>query len=120
MSKRTLLFIGERRSKRAKRMGVRWRDGALAAVPLFRGLRAAGLDPDAHHFTNLFEYGGIEAAQLADVAGWTIVAMGQKVQRALAAKGVKFVPLIHPAARGAIRKRERYTAHVVDTMRRIA
>jgi hypothetical protein len=44
--------------------------------------------------------------------GLTVVAMGCKVQEALLRAGVPFLPLVHPAARGVIRTRAVYQAHV--------
>lgn len=109
-----LLVVGHSRSQRAIQMGVRWEDEALAAIPLFAGLRAAGLDPLADcRFVNWFERGGRAAVRRhkGHIAG-----LGKEVQEALAARRVAHVPLIHPAARGAIRLRERYIAHVVERL----
>jgi len=107
-----ILIVGERRSPKARKMRVRWEDEALAAVPLFAGLRAAGIDPGACRFVNWFE-GGKGATRKHR---GRIVGLGKKVQRALSAEGIHHVPLIHPAARGSIRLRERYIAHVVGML----
>ena len=45
-----------------------------------------------------------------------IVAMGAKVQKALRAEGINFIPIVHPAARGAIRKKERYIEHIREAL----
>ena len=42
------VFVGEKRSARAIRLGVRWEDGRLSGKTLFEALRAAGTDPAAH------------------------------------------------------------------------
>lgn len=103
-----ILFVGERRSNKAKTMGVRWQDEALAAKPLFEALRLIGIDPAACQFVNWFE-GGKGAVRSTKLP---VVAMGNKVQAALAQEGIAFVPLVHPAARGKIRATDRYRAHV--------
>lgn len=48
--------------------------------------------------------------------GIVIVALGKRVSVALARLGIDHVALVHPAARGRIRKRERYIKHVADTL----
>jgi hypothetical protein len=107
-----LLIVGEKRSDLAIKRGVRWEDEALAAVPLFQALRAAGIDPASCQFVNWFE--GNEDVVRAH-SGW-IVGLGQKVQKALAAERIAHIPLVHPAARGKIRLRANYIAHVVSTL----
>ena len=109
-----ILVVGERRSPRAITLGVHWNDEALAAVPLFEALRAAGIEPLADcRFCNWFEDGGDE---LARCHPGPIIALGQKVQRAMVAEGVPHIGLVHPAARGTIRLRANYIA---DTVRRL-
>jgi hypothetical protein len=104
-----LLFVGESRSPTAKRMGVTWKDGRLAAKPLFEALEFIGIDPAQHKFVNWFE-GGKQAVR--SFRDGSIVAMGKKVQRALDAEGIQYIGIVHPAARGKIRKRETYISHV--------
>ena len=110
------LFVGEQRSSRAKELNVYLQDGALAAAPLFDALRACGIDPLACRFTNWFERGGKTAVKQARKEGMTIVGMGRKVQRALESRRIPHVPIIHPAARGKIRKRENYIAHIEEAL----
>jgi hypothetical protein len=38
--------------------------------------------------------------------------MGKPVQRAMTAAGIIHTPIIHPAARGKIHRKDRYAAHV--------
>jgi hypothetical protein len=124
MSRRLFLFVGERRSPTAVRLGVSWGDGRLAAAPLFEALDALGVCPSAQLFTNLFPDEGplvaqpavLEAVRTASRAGLTVVALGRRVARALEAAGPPYVCLIHPAARGLIRKRERYLEHVRERL----
>jgi hypothetical protein len=109
----SFLFVGERRSPRAVQMGVHWHDEALAAVPLFEALRASGVDPAACRFVNWFD--GDDRDLVRSWTG-TVVALGKKVQKALSAEGVAHTPLVHPAARGTIRLRANYIAHVRQTL----
>ena len=107
-----MLFVGEQRSKLAVKLGLRWEDGGLAAKPLFEALRACGIDPAQCKFTNWFEPGQPEAIMKEYMKGERIIALGKKVQIAMMVEGIDFVPLVHPAARGKIRRRDRYIAHV--------
>jgi uracil-DNA glycosylase len=119
------LFVGEQRSRRAIRLGVRWEDGRLSGKTLHDALRAAGLDPAEQTFVNLFrEAPGrhrVDRAALARIrvlaaTGFPVVAMGCKVQEALVRAGVRHVPLVHPAARGVIRTKCLYQAHVAGVL----
>lgn len=119
-----LLFIGECRSLTAKAKDWTWEDGRLAAKPLFEALEAMGVNPRDHEYTNLwmdtsppaiaankFEWLGMKRD-----SGFVLVALGKRVSAQLEAKHVDHVALVHPAARGRIRKRERYHAHVKDKL----
>jgi hypothetical protein len=86
----------------------------LAAKQLFDALLATGIDPAAHRFVNWFERGG---RGLVRRHVGPIVAMGRKVQQALAASGIEHLELVHPAARGAIRKKAVYEDHVRRVLR---
>lgn len=134
-----LIFIGECRSLTAIRNGWSWEDGRLAAKPLFEALVAMGLDPAAQEYANLFEdpsptsrrsrkrtttkvcegiVSGLLVLETAiqDEDRAVIVALGQRVSRELAARGIEHVALVHPAARGRIRKRARYIRHVAERL----
>jgi hypothetical protein len=117
------LFIGERRSPTAVRMGVTWVDGHLCAKNLHEALRATGIDPSTCKFGNAYQDNGMP--NLADLKraarhareGGCVVALGEKAHRQLKKAGVLHVTrLIHPAARGFIRKRERYQEHVATVL----
>lgn len=119
-----VLFVGERRSRRAVAMGMTWEDGRLAARSLFDALRAAGLGVDRHRFVNLYPDAG-GAAPVPEVArqvrraaagGVLVVALGRKVSRGLDALGVRHAYLTHPAARGAVRRKETYAELVAYTL----
>jgi hypothetical protein len=113
---RTFLFVGEARSNRAKEMGVRWRDGRLAAKSLFDALVTIGIDPLDHYYCNRFERGALtrirEIARQSDPPVITIVAMGKKVAKQLTIDGIEHIPITHPAARGRIRKKSQYANHL--------
>lgn len=53
-----LMFVGERRSQSAIRMGVHWEDGRLAAKQLFDALLALGIDPQRCEFVHWWEPDG--------------------------------------------------------------
>lgn len=127
---RDLLFVGECRSLTAQRKGWTWADGRLAARPLFEALAAMGVDAAAHKFVNLWTDNatGITPGTRGIgrvTIGWqrvelirhhsetgVVVALGKRVSIELAKRGIVHVALVHPAARGRIRKRERYIEHV--------
>jgi len=108
------LIVGERRSPKAIRLGLTWESGGLAAKPLFEALRTAGVDPAICQFVNWFEGG---EAIVRKHRG-RIIGLGQKVQKALTGAGISHIPVVHPAARGKIRLRTNYVAHVVTQLRR--
>ena len=119
-----LVFVGERPSTRAQQMRVTWQDGRLAAKPLHTALRACGLSPGAQLYLNLFRtHGPLTVKQTAlrrlrclQRAGLTIVALGRHVAQALDTAGIPHLRLVHPAARGPLRKTARYCAHVRATL----
>ena len=122
------VFVGERRSPRAMAIGATWEGGRLAAKTLHDALRACGLDPARQVYLNLFaDPGEADAARvirpdiLAELRviaalGAPIVGLGRLVQRALARAGIAHRPLTHPAARGSIRRRATYQAHVATVL----
>jgi 2-methylaconitate cis-trans-isomerase PrpF len=109
------MFVGEQRSRKAETMGVHWRDGRLAAKQLFDALRACGIEPAEHEYVNAFEKFGANVRRIRAHPGLR-VGMGQKVCRFLTAMHIEHVALVHPAARGAIRKKGVYAAHVRDVL----
>jgi hypothetical protein len=126
---RRLVFVGERRSRKARELNASWTNGGLAAHTLHAALRACGIDPSAVLFLNLFQEGDgaliVEPAMLERVRALasdcaTVIALGRTVQRTLARSGIAFLPLVHPAARGRIRTRAIYQAHVAEVLARVA
>ena len=112
--------------QRAIQMGVRWEHGRLCARTLHAALRAIGLAPEEQGYVNLYfdaEPPALDEAVLARLRtlaeeGVEIVGLGRIVQRALERAGVDHRQLIHPAARGAIRARAAYQAHVATVLGR--
>jgi hypothetical protein len=100
----------------------------VAAHTLHAALRACSIDPNTVLFLNLFEEG--DGARVMDVTileqvrtlaseSATVIALGRVVQR-LARYQISFVPLTHPAARGRIRTRAVYQAHVAEVLAQVA
>jgi hypothetical protein len=115
------VFVGEQRSPRAQQLGVTWDHQALCSKTLHDALRACGVT-GLLRFVNIRDDAGLLDVQTlhwlarCDEQGATIIALGQKVQAVLRKQRVPFVAMIHPAARGTIRKRERYQQHVREVM----
>jgi hypothetical protein len=93
------MFVGERRSRSAIRMGVHWEDGRLAAKQLFDALLALGIDPQRCEFVNWWERGGRRSVRQHYQGGGTLVGLGRKVQKELTDFGLRHLSLTHPAAR---------------------
>jgi hypothetical protein len=110
------IFVGECPSDTAKRKRWTWYDGRLAAKQLFDALVACGVKPHQQQFVNLFTGPACRVnrrvVSFIRIAKCPVVAMGGKVQRALADLGILFRAMVHPAARGRIRRKDRYTRHV--------
>lgn len=117
-----LLFVGERRSPTAIRMGVTWEDGRVCAKTLHEALDAVGIARDARLFLNAFTDDGrpdphtVRMAQCHVTVGGVVVGLGERAQRQLTAAGVPHLKLIHPAARGRIRRTDAYRAHVAQIL----
>lgn len=117
------VFVGEKRSARAIAMGVRWTDGRLAARSLFQALASNGIDPTDQRFVNLFldgdDYrisgGGVRLIRQLSLR-LRVVALGRRVADELTRLDIAHRSLVHPAARGAIRRRDRYHSHVRDVL----
>lgn len=112
------LFVGEAPSNKAREMGVSWRDGRLAAKQLFDALAANGLVPLEHEFDNWFVgRNPARRVRAAAARGLVVVAMGQKVSKAMKIAGIAHKQLVHPAARGKIRLKATYAQHVREVLR---
>jgi hypothetical protein len=123
------VFVGERPSPKAAAIGATWQNGRMAARTLHAALVEIGEAPDTHTFLNLWRTPGlgptreriapgvVGTLRREAAAGACVVALGKLVERELVRRGIPHRPMVHPAARGAIRKRERYVAHVRAVLR---
>lgn len=110
-----LLFIGEKRSNKAIQMNVTWKNGKLAAKQLFDALIECKIPLDNCLFYNLWNDDNslnIEDLPRSDIT----IGLGKKVQKKLDQMNIKHLKMIHPAARGKIRKKENYIKHVKDIL----
>jgi hypothetical protein len=106
------VFVREKRSARVVKLAVHSQHGRLSGKTLHDALRAVSIDAHAELYLNLFRGGDglrVDRAVLRRLrrlaaCGLVVVGMGRKVQRALLRAGVEAVPLVHPAARGLIRR----------------
>jgi hypothetical protein len=117
------LFVGEKPSKTAYEKNWTWADGQLAAKQLFDALKFSDIPALNCGFINLFgnhhecdeveDIEVIDYLKLTDDEGMTtIVGMGEKVAKLLRKHAIVHKKIVHPAARGKIRGKEIYCAHV--------
>lgn len=106
------LFVGHEPSATARKRGWSWRDGHLAAKQLFDALHAVGIEPREQWFTNIVDDTCVPLCRHATITGLSVVAMGLVAHRFLAEHRIEHKLIVHPAARGAIRKKQRYAMHV--------
>lgn len=119
------IFVGERPSPRAVSLGITWKDGGLAGKQLFDALAANNIDSSQQRFDNIFVsvctgpetvcYKAIRRIRKASKQR-KVIAMGKKAEKVLTRYGIPCIMIIHPAARGRIRKKERYIAHVKEKL----
>lgn len=118
------VFVGENRSNLAQKNGYSWaecqRTGkpVLAMKPLWEALEEINLDPRAQVFFNLWD----DSRKIDELVpkilkglseqGEIIIGMGRKVQKELQKQGIPHLEMVHPAARGKIRKTALYRRHV--------
>ncbi len=117
------VFVGERRSPPAIRKGVTWAGRRLCAKTLCHVLDALGLPPENTLFINVYRDDGccdthaLRRVEALQAEGWIIVGLRRTVQQALArSPRIPHRAMIHPAARGRIRRRELYRAHVATVL----
>ena len=116
-----ILFVGEEPSETAKKKGWKWGDLHLSSKTLIEALDAADFPSQNAVFENLFIEGQIDKQALNRVrcGRYPIVAMGRRVENALNRYGVIHTPMVHPAARGEIRKTENFQDHVREIIEEI-
>jgi hypothetical protein len=112
------LFVGEKRSTTAQEKNYTWQNcpdvGVLCARKLFEALREAGIEPREHDFINAWEDDG--NPQEIYFQGRIVVAMGQRVQDELDKRGIPYIPIIHPAARGTWCRKIEYGNMIRETL----
>lgn len=108
-----MFFVGVKRSALAIKKGWSWRDGRLAAKQLFDALRALGIDPVKMQYGNWWS-SSVTRQKIRTFAskGGLVVALGKDVDKALSQEAIPHVTMFHPAARGHIRRKDNYQAHV--------
>jgi len=120
-----LLFVGEKRSPMAIKMGVTWKDGRLAAKHLHSALNFCNIDISNCDFKNVYEEILDEnivnktAVEEIRVFNGIIVAMGRKVERVLKNESIEHEFIYHPATRGEVRNVEKYCNHVKENLTNI-
>jgi len=116
------VFVGEEPSKTAILKGWVWGDDHLCSKTLINALNACLIKKDSYEFRNLFKNQKVdyhvinELKDLKNIEDLTIVGMGRKVQRVLDNLSIPHLKLIHPAARGKIRKTVLYIQHVSQVL----
>ena len=110
-----VLFVGEKRSPSAIRMGVTWEDKRLASKQLFDAFEAIEADTEEFEFCNVMEPSIIRIDEAIE-EGIPIVGMGRLAQTVLSKMGVQHTPMTHPAARGTIRRKSNYSQHVKEVL----
>jgi len=115
--KTNFLFVGENRSPLAIKKGYTWDSvpevSAHHSTKLFRALTNIGLTRD-QQFVNAWNDDG--SVNEFDTNGKIVIAMGQKVQEELKRRGIPFIPIVHPAARGIWCKQEEYNKMISESL----
>ena len=111
-----MLFVGKKKSPLAIKRGWSWQDGRLAAMQLFDALEACGVDPHACDYANWFDMRN--RGLIRNYKGPRF-AMGRVVQEAMTKAGIQHIPIVHPAARGRIRKKELYNKHIKEAVEKV-
>jgi len=112
----TYVFVGERPSPTALKRHWEWKDGRLAAKQLFDALEALGIEPERCEFANAFEVGHLSFIRQWALKGYVIIGMGKKAQARLREANIEHREMVHPAARGSIRLKANYFAHVAEVL----
>jgi hypothetical protein len=113
------LFVGENRSSLAIKNGYTWQNvpdtSCHCSRKLFIALRNIGIEPRQHDFINVRDDDG--NLQEINPEGRILVAMGQKVQAELTKRGLSFIPIVHPAARGKWCRQDEYNKSIAALLK---
>ena len=116
-----LLFVGERPSLTAQIRQWKCGDFHLSSKTLLEALTVCQFPRERADFVNIYNVKGeidknaveyIRNRSLSSI----VVGMGKLAQKALAHHQIGHIEMIHPAARGRIRKRELYQEHVREVI----
>lgn len=117
-------FIGEKRSEQAIKNNWHWEDNVSTAKFLLDCLKEVGITQKDIKFYNLWlDDGRLDSILLDGLCYMSnnlpqciVVGMGNIVCNKLDEEEVKHIKIIHPAARGKIRKKENYIAHLRENL----
>jgi hypothetical protein len=117
-----ILFVGEKRSPMARKMGVTWKDGRLSGKHLMSAIKHAKLDVANCDFKNVFReilaediVNKTAVREIKRFSG-VVVAMGRKVERVLINNDIEHSFIYHPATRGEVRNIDKYCNHFKDNL----
>jgi len=131
MEKKNYIFVGERPSISAWKFSKTWSDGAYAGKQLKDAIdKIDCLEYADILFTNLWKKPKEMSDSVTDKKDlsktldnliqfspwWIIVGMGRIVQEKLDVYGIRHLKLVHPAARGNIRRKDRYLKHCEEVL----
>lgn len=120
-----ILFVGEKRSRRARELNLTWKDGGLCAKHLFTAIKQANLEVQNCHFKNVFreilEEDVVNKTAVREIKRFdgVVVAMGRKVERVLKNSNINHEFIYHPATRGEVRNLEKYCQHFNENLKHI-
>jgi hypothetical protein len=120
-----ILFVGEKRSPKARQMGVTWKDGRLSGKHLMTAIERANLDITKCDFKNVFREiladDIVNKTAVREIKRFDgiVVAMGRKVERVLKNNGIDHEFIYHPATRGEVRNVEKYCRHFQENLNHI-
>jgi len=120
-----ILFVGEKRSPKARKMGVTWKDGRLSGKHLLTAIERANLDIANCDFMNVYreilDRDVVNKNALAIINNFdgVVVAMGRKVERVLKNASIEHEFIYHPATRGEVRNIDKYCEHFRNNLNNI-
>jgi hypothetical protein len=129
-----ICLVGENQSNKAYQNNWSWqrcqeeRRPRLCAIQLFEALQECSIDPydmERVKFRNLWNFDGdidydtVEILYELQNQGYSIIGMGNKVQKALNDLEIEHIGIIHPAARGIMRRRGMYIQHIKEIFENI-
>ena len=117
-----ILFVGEKRSPTARKMGVTWKDGRLSGKHLMTAIDRCSIDVANCDFMNVFREilteNIVNKTAVREIKRFdgVVVAMGRKVERVLKNNDIEHSFIYHPATRGEVRNIDKYCNHFKDNL----